>query len=101
MKTAQLHRNVKKDKLSKDHHRIRRNRREMTTIDHKHKQEIITFRDIDKAEAKKEIQNYLNEHPEGSLTSRIIESLRIDPLLTSNILEELKHEGLALSKSIE
>ncbi|HEY7078563.1 MAG TPA: hypothetical protein VH500_02610 [Nitrososphaeraceae archaeon] len=61
----------------------------------------IRFRHIDKADAKKEIQDYLNKHPQGSRTSKIIETLRIDPLLTSDILEELKQEGAAFSKPIE
>jgi len=70
----------------------------MTSNSHKNE---INFRSIDKADAKKEIQNYINKHPEGSLTSKIIETLRIDPLLTSDILEEMKQEGLTFSKPVE
>jgi hypothetical protein len=61
----------------------------------------IRLRRIDKADAKKEIQDYINRHPNGSRTSKIIETLRIDPILTSDILEELRQEGSAFSRPIE
>jgi hypothetical protein len=67
---------------------------------HRHKDQEITFRSIGKDEAKNQIREYITQHP-GSLTSEIIEALRIDPLTTVDILEELKHEGLVLSQAVE
>ncbi|MDP9288176.1 MAG: hypothetical protein M3P08_08265 [Thermoproteota archaeon] len=61
----------------------------------------ISFRNISKTEAKNEIQQYINKHPHGSLTSEIIEALRINPLVAVDILEEMKQEGSAFSKAVE
>jgi hypothetical protein len=96
MKTVQLNNKIKKPRFRS--YRIRRGRR---MIQSRTNEQEISFRNINKTEAKKEIQNYINEHPEGSLTSKIIETLRIDPLLTSNILEEMRQEGLTFSKPVE
>ena len=49
--------------------------------------------------AKREIQNFVNKHP-WSLTSEIIEQLRIEPPLAIKVLKELKKEGLAVSKPV-
>jgi DNA-binding MarR family transcriptional regulator len=60
----------------------------------------ITFRyNIEKSTAKREIQDFVNKHP-WSLTSEIIEQLRIEPPLTIKVLKELKKEGLAVSKPV-
>jgi CDP-glycerol glycerophosphotransferase (TagB/SpsB family) len=60
----------------------------------------ITFRyNIEKSIAKSEIQNFVNKHP-WSLTSEIIEQLRIEPPLAINVLKELKKEGLTVSKPV-
>jgi ribosomal protein S25 len=60
----------------------------------------LTFRyNIKKSTAKKEIQDYIHKHP-WSLTSEIIENLRIEPPMAVKILKELKNEGLAVSKPV-
>ena len=60
----------------------------------------ITFRyNIEKSIAKREIQDFVNKHP-WSLTSEIIEQLRIEPPLAIKVLKELKKEGLAVSKPV-
>ena len=60
----------------------------------------ITFRyNIEESTAKKEIQDYIHKHP-WSLTSEIIENLRIEPPMAVKVLKELKNEGLAVSKPV-
>ena len=66
----------------------------------KHRDQEITFRFIGKDEAKNQIREYIAQHP-GSLTSEIIEALKIDPITTADTLEELKREGLVLSQAVE
>jgi Mn-dependent DtxR family transcriptional regulator len=61
----------------------------------------IRFRyDIDKATAKSEIQEFINKYP-GSLTSEIIEKLRIEPPFAVDVLRELKNEGLPVSQPVD
>lgn len=60
----------------------------------------IIFKPINRDEAKGRIRRYVTRHP-GSLTSEIIESLAIDPIMLVDILEELKSEGLVLSQAVE
>jgi hypothetical protein len=95
-----LNRNVKKYGSRKNN--IPRGKR--TTMNnrqyHRQSDQEITFRSISKDEAKNEIRQYVIKHP-GSLTSEIIEALRIDPITTADSLEELKHEGLVLNQPIE
>jgi DNA-binding MarR family transcriptional regulator len=60
----------------------------------------MTFRyNIEKSTAKREIQDYIDKHP-WSLTSEIIENLRIEPPMAVRVLKELKKEGLAVSKPV-
>lgn len=95
-----LNRNVKKYGPRKNN--ISKGKR--TTLStrqyHKNKDQEITFRSISKDDAKNQIRQYIIQHP-GSLTSEIIEALRIDPITTADTLHELKDEGLVLSKAVE
>ena len=95
MNTKQLHSNTKKHVVRR--HPVRTYKREMK--DHIDETEI-KFRRIDKADAKKKIQDYINNNP-GCLTSEIIEGLLIEPGLVMQTLKELKRDDLVLSKDIE
>lgn len=97
----QSYRNVKKYGIRKNNipkgKRMTMNNRQY----HKSKDQEITFNPISKDEAKNKIKQYIIQHPEGSLTSEIIEALRIDPVTTVDTLQELKREGLVLSQAVE
>jgi len=62
-------------------------------------EEVIELRSISKEEAKAEIKEYVFKHP-GCLTSKIVEDLKLDPVLVVEILEELKREGALEGKEI-
>jgi predicted transcriptional regulator len=95
MSTKQLHGNTKKHIVRR--YPARTYRRKMKYhID----EPEIRLRRIDKADARKKIQHYINKNP-GCLTSEIIEGLLIEPGLAMQTLEELKRDDLVLSKDIE
>lgn len=54
----------------------------------------------DRESAKTKIIEYVKKYP-GCMTSDIIEQTRIDPILTMEILKELKKENSVMSKPIE
>ena len=60
---------------------------------------VLHLKIIDKEEAKRKIQQFINKNP-GCRTSQIIEKLEIDPELAIRILKELKEEDSVLSKPI-
>jgi hypothetical protein len=95
-----LNRNVKKYGARKNNIPKGKKTTMSTRQYHRHKDQEITFRSISKDEAKDQIRQYITQHP-GSLTSEIIEALRIDPITTVDTLRELKHEGLVLSQAVE
>jgi hypothetical protein len=101
MNSLQLKRKVKKHGI----HNYNIHRGKRTTMSraphYSSKPQEITFKSISKDDAKDQIRRYITQHPEGSLTSQIIEALRIDPITTVDTLEELKHEGLVLNQAIE
>ena len=51
--------------------------------------EVVEFRTLDKDVAQIEILDFIKQHP-GALTSEIIDSLNLDPLLVMEILKKLK-----------
>lgn len=59
----------------------------------------VYFSVISRESAKSRIIEYINNNP-GCMTSAIIEETKLDPLLTMEILKELKQENSVLSKSI-
>lgn len=61
---------------------------------------VKSIREIDRETAKKEIQEYISNHPKCK-TSEIIDNLRLDPIFTMEILKELKKADLVLSKRVE
>jgi hypothetical protein len=96
MKAIQIDSKIKKPRFRS--YPIRRGRR---LAESRINEQEISFRNINKREAKNEIQEYINKHPQGSLTSEIIEALRINPLIAEDILEEMKQEGSTFSKLVE
>lgn len=62
-------------------------------------EELIEFRELSEEEARKLILDYIENHP-GCLTSEIIESLGIDPVLVGRILKELEEEGEVEGRSV-
>lgn len=103
MKTLQLNTKTKVKKHGIRNHNIHRGKRAAMTPRRQYevKNQEITFRSISKNDAKDQIRRYITQHPQGSLTSEIIETLRIDPITTVDTLEELKQEGLVLNQPIE
>jgi len=101
MNSLQLKRKVKKHGI-RNHNTYRGKGLAMTPGRHYEvKSQEITFRSISKDDAKDQIKRYINQHPNGSLTSQIIEALRIDPITVVDTLEDLKREGLVLNQAIE
>jgi hypothetical protein len=98
--SLRVNRNVKKYGSRKNNIPKGKRTRMGTRQYHKHKDQEIKFRLISKDEAKNQIREYITQHP-GSLTSEVIEALRIDPITTADTLEELKREGLVLSQAVE
>lgn len=63
------------------------------------KQAVITYHMLDHDEARNRIQEFVDKNP-GARTSKVIDSLRIDPEQVSSILEELESERLIYSRDI-
>jgi len=58
----------------------------------------MPFRRITIEQAKKEIQEYIDKHNDGSFTSEIIEALLIEPAIVIDALLELKRDGKTLDQ---
>jgi hypothetical protein len=54
--------------------------------------EILEIRNVSPADAKEEVRQYVKSNP-GSLTSQIVENLRIDPRIVAAVLDELEQAG--------
>ncbi|HZD35638.1 MAG TPA: hypothetical protein VE130_10570 [Nitrososphaeraceae archaeon] len=65
----------------------------------KPKQTIVTYHTLDHNEAKAMIQDYIRIHP-GAMTSKIIDSLRINPEQAVAILNELENNQLIYSTEV-
>jgi hypothetical protein len=65
----------------------------------KPKQTIVTYHTLNHDEAKVKIEAYINKYP-GARTSKIIDSLSINPEQVVDILEELETERLVYSRDI-
>lgn len=63
-------------------------------------QGTIELKKLDKATAKKLIQEYIEKKP-GCITSDIIMKLELDPMQVMGILKELKEEDLVQAKDVE
>ncbi|HEY7571311.1 MAG TPA: hypothetical protein VH796_08080 [Nitrososphaeraceae archaeon] len=95
MSTKQLRSNTRKHSVE-----YRRGKVSIKHITRINDEPEIRFRHIDKAGARKKIQDYINKNS-GCLTSEIIEGLLIEPRLVMQTLKELKQDDLVLSKDIE
>jgi hypothetical protein len=60
---------------------------------------VIHLRKMRKDTAKQLIREFINQNP-GSLTSEIIEGLRIDPVLAIETLKELKQDDSVSSRPL-
>lgn len=60
---------------------------------------VITYHTLDHNEAKTKIEEYINKHP-GARTSKIIDSLRINPEQVVKILNELENNELIYSTEV-
>jgi Mn-dependent DtxR family transcriptional regulator len=61
---------------------------------------VIHLRRMRKGMAKQLIHEFITRNP-GSMTSEIIERLRIDPVLAVQTLKELKQDDSVISKPLE
>jgi hypothetical protein len=63
------------------------------------KQRVFIYHTLDHAEAKRRIQEFIDNNP-GAKTSAIIDTLRIDPEQAVDILDELETENSIYSSEI-
>ena len=59
----------------------------------------VSYHTLEPNEAKTKVQEYINKYP-GARTSKIIESLKINPIQVSDILDELEEEHSIYSREI-